>query len=226
MIDPLRAEPIVFVDYENTSFHGLEGIGEIDPGVVVVILYNRVSSAMKLEMLERISTAECKVRFWAADVECGKNALDFQLAVMLERAVYQDRPKIAVVSKDHGYRAAAAAIKRIHKREIELVESLAALGSEWKSHPGSGQGAGNGVSNAVQRTGQPSPQQWAQLNNAVCKAVRGTAAKGETAEVFEALRETSDRRSFSERLASALTPSRVALHAAAYGSYQNALAAV
>lgn len=119
-----------YVDYENVNNNGLEGIENLEKKDMVNILYSANANTMNMETVKKLRQCKATIKF--VDVKClGRNALDFQLCVLLGSRIGKFRGKqlnTYIVSKDHGYDSVKNGIniilsEELRKKDIQLCIS-------------------------------------------------------------------------------------------------------
>ena len=73
---------IYLVDYENVSYHGLEGMDLLDKKDIVYIFYSKNDKSINIDYLHLLENAKCKYQFIEIK-DLGSNALDFQMCTMI-----------------------------------------------------------------------------------------------------------------------------------------------
>lgn len=125
-----------FVDYENVSHHGLEGLPQLTPLDMVCIFYSDNANSMTFEM--HASLNQCKAEIQIQKVETGyKNALDFQLSTCLGSIIganlsEKKSAKYFIVTKD----AAFSCVSKYWKKRnvsVKIVSDITGQGAALKN---------------------------------------------------------------------------------------------
>ena len=96
---------IYFVDYENVSFHGIEGMDQLDKNDLVYIFYSKNAKSINIDHLHLLTNAKCKYEFIEI-TNLGKDALDFQMCTIIGLFIGKYIGKdlfIKIISCDHCY---------------------------------------------------------------------------------------------------------------------------
>jgi len=109
---------VYLIDYENVSYKGLYGIGNIESGDEILIFYSGEIDVIK-DILSAYTRLNIKIKYVCLE-ESGKNALDFMITVYIGYfASQQDIERVAVISKDKGYTSIKSVVNDINK-ELKL----------------------------------------------------------------------------------------------------------
>lgn len=93
------------VDYENVRSSGLTGVEWLLAEDVVILFYSDAARTIEKGFIDAICRSGCRLDICEL-VNSGKNALDFYIASRIGEIFGQGYDgKVAVVSKDQGYRA-------------------------------------------------------------------------------------------------------------------------
>lgn len=115
---------VYLIDFENTSVAGLEGIENLKSEDSVVVFYTEQNSRISMDVL---SKAKCSMSF--QKIPCGKQAVDtciiVHLGFLVGRTDLNSNNKVAIVSKDNGYRCAVEYVQRFNNNcNIILLEAI------------------------------------------------------------------------------------------------------
>ena len=109
---------VYLIDYENISYRGLYGIGNVESGDEILIFYSGEIDVIK-DILSAYTRLNITIKYICLE-EAGKNALDFMITVYIGYfASQQDIERIAVISKDRGYTSIKSVVNDINK-ELKL----------------------------------------------------------------------------------------------------------
>lgn len=110
-----------YVDYENVNNAGLRGIESLNKHDMVNILYSENADTLKFSTFQNIRKSNAKVE--CTNINClGKNALDFQLCVLLGTKIGRFRGSnlnLYIVSKDTGYDSVKDGMAEILKEQMK-----------------------------------------------------------------------------------------------------------
>lgn len=94
-----------FIDFENTTEQGLDGIETLSEKDEVHILYSKSAEKLRFRYCEKLVNTKAHIKMYEVDVG-SPNALDFQLVTLLGFMVNkntEENVEYFIVSKDHGY---------------------------------------------------------------------------------------------------------------------------
>jgi len=110
---------VYLVDYENVSYKGLYGIGEINPKDEVVIFHSDDISIIK-DILSIYNKSDILINYFELN-NTGKNALDFMITTYAGYAASKDNiNKIVILSNDKGFSSITNVIAKLNPK-IDLV---------------------------------------------------------------------------------------------------------
>ena len=92
---------IYYIDYENVSSQGLQGVELLTENDEVNLLYSKKADNVKIDMLTMLMASKAKIHFLPVHVGT-PNALDFQLVTLLFLN-YKEGVNHYIISKDSGY---------------------------------------------------------------------------------------------------------------------------
>lgn len=98
---------VYFVDYENVSVHGFEGLERLSQNAEVIVFYTANADKLTFSLHEKLLSARAKISIVRTEAS-GKNALDFQLSTWLGYRIACDEhartpAEYYIVSKDAGF---------------------------------------------------------------------------------------------------------------------------
>ena len=98
---------VYFVDYENVSVHGFEGLEQLSADSEVCVFYTANADKLTFSLHEKLLSARAKITLIRTEAS-GKNALDFQLSTWLgyciaSQGAEQSQRAYYIVSKDAGF---------------------------------------------------------------------------------------------------------------------------
>lgn len=99
---------IFFVDYENVSISGLDGVTKLDANDEVYIFYSTNADKLTFGLHRRLNETKAKIHYKNV-IKGSKNALDFQLASLLGYTIRENMDSnngtifYYIVSKDLGF---------------------------------------------------------------------------------------------------------------------------
>ncbi len=111
---------IYFVDLENTSSPGLEGINQLNKDDKVYILYSKNANTVNIHYVKALMKAKADIEFVLIN-HLGSNALDFQLCSLLGYHIGRFRGttlNIYIISNDKGYDCVCRGIPSILKKDL------------------------------------------------------------------------------------------------------------
>lgn len=116
----------IFLDYENVSKAGLNGIEKLDDKSILNIFFSKNTASMPAELVAKISNSKCDVRFH--EIKPGKNALDFVLSSLLGYFIHDNYQEdyFYIVSKDKGFEPLVEYWKT-QKVTVKIVNSLSQI---------------------------------------------------------------------------------------------------
>ncbi|MGN0606446.1 MAG: PIN domain-containing protein [Oscillospiraceae bacterium] len=110
---------VYLIDYENVSYKGLYGIGNLQPNDEIIIFYSQDINIIK-DIISIYEQSGVIIKYFELD-ETGKNALDFMVSAYAGYIASNPNIKrIAVISKDKGYTSIIPVIKAVNN-EIEMI---------------------------------------------------------------------------------------------------------
>lgn len=110
-----------FIDYENVSVHGFEGLESLSDQAEICIFYTANADKLTFSLHEKLLSTKAKIQLIRTEAS-GKNALDFQLSTWLGYLIAQHeaagrKEQYYIVSKDAGF---APILKFWAGRGVEL----------------------------------------------------------------------------------------------------------
>jgi len=106
---------VFLIDYENTAWHGLDGISLLRADTKIVLFYSGTSDIRTLQdLLSAYEEKGMDISFVKLK-HSGKNALDFMIAVMAGYEMHtRGKKEIFIISRDRGYRPIADEAENIN----------------------------------------------------------------------------------------------------------------
>ena len=139
---------VIYVDYENVSLKGLDGIEKLTKDDVVKIFIGSQSAKLSMKDADRIFNSEAEVEL-IKNTYIGKNALDFIIMVHMGYDIAKETDKkFFVISKDKGYDPAIHEMRHfsgstIYRRQeiSETFNEKEGIGKKILNKIGLGRGA-------------------------------------------------------------------------------------
>lgn len=116
---------VFYIDFENVSNQGLNGIEKLLKDDTVKILYSDSSNCIHFDCVEKIINAEAKIEFIKAD-HGTPNALDFQMVALMFIKIKMDEDTY-IVSKDNGFDAAIKLGKKQGYEKLYRISEIDAI---------------------------------------------------------------------------------------------------
>lgn len=117
-----KVHTIIYVDYENVSNSGIDGIERLSSGYEVRILYSSHADTMRIPYIQMVINTKAKVSFIEVCIST-MNALDFQLITDLYSNIKKGI-QYYIVSKDKGYDAAIERGKALGLGNVDRIACL------------------------------------------------------------------------------------------------------
>ena len=123
---------LIFVDYENVSIKGLNGIENLEDDSIVYLFYSENTAHLPMTMVATLNSTKAEMRYILTKV--GKNALDFTLASVLGFVIKErfQEDTFYIVSKDKGFDVLVDYWKG-NKVTVKVITSLTQIPAKKKT---------------------------------------------------------------------------------------------
>ncbi len=118
-----RAVTTYLIDYENTSYHGLDGFKKLGSSDTVVIFLGAKNTSFPVDVVRELTAlGDRPLLLWKRSKRTSKNYLDLQLVSYLGSLIGDaeiEENDYVIVSKDHDFEAALD-FWRERRRDISI----------------------------------------------------------------------------------------------------------
>ena len=123
---------LIFVDYENVSIKGLNGIENLGDDSIVYLFYSENTAHLPMTAVATLNSSKADMRYILTKV--GKNALDFTLASVLGFVIKErfQEDTFYIVSKDKGFDVLVDYWKG-NKVTVKVITSLTQISAKKKT---------------------------------------------------------------------------------------------